>query len=136
MCLPAMDEFLSRIKRHVYKFLHRVRVQVCTKWNHCTAVFSPLEPVRESFVYNFAIDAAEKKFFLPTLLVSYCRCVCLSVMRFGHWVCGESWHAIKGSLTHRPSSQGWAPGVSSKSNAILSVIILKRGLIISMEWTN
>ena len=23
----------------------------------------------------------------------------------------ESWHAIKGSLTHRPSSQGWAPGV-------------------------
>ena len=26
-------------------------------------------------------------------------------------MCGESWHAIKGSLTHRPSSQGWAPGV-------------------------
>ena len=24
---------------------------------------------------------------------------------------GESWHAIKDSLTHRPSSQGWAPGV-------------------------
>ena len=23
----------------------------------------------------------------------------------------ESWHAIKSSLTHRPSSQGWAPGV-------------------------
>ena len=23
-------------------------------------------------------------------------------------MCGESWHAIKGS---RPSSQGWAPGV-------------------------
>ena len=23
-------------------------------------------------------------------------------------MCGESWHAIKG---HRPSSQGWAPGV-------------------------
>jgi hypothetical protein len=22
-----------------------------------------------------------------------------------------SWHAIKDSLTHRPSSQGWAPGV-------------------------
>ena len=32
--------------------------------------------------------------------------VCLSVMRFGHWVCGESWHA-----SHRPSSQGLAPGV-------------------------
>ena len=26
-------------------------------------------------------------------------------------MCGESWHAIKGSLAHRPSSQGWAPGV-------------------------
>ena len=26
-------------------------------------------------------------------------------------MCEESWHAIKGSLTHRPSSQGWAPGV-------------------------
>ena len=26
-------------------------------------------------------------------------------------MCGESWHAIKDSLTHRPSSQGWAPGV-------------------------
>ena len=24
------------------------------------------------------------------------------------WVCGESWLAIKDSLTHRPSSQGWA----------------------------
>ena len=35
----------------------------------------------------------------------------LSVVRFGHWVCGESWYAIKDSLTHRPSSQGWAPGV-------------------------
>ena len=37
--------------------------------------------------------------------------VTVLVVRFGHWVCGESWHAIKGSLTHRPSSQGWAPGV-------------------------
>ena len=27
----------------------------------------------------------------------------------GTWVCGESWLAIKDSLTHRPSSQGWAP---------------------------
>ena len=24
-------------------------------------------------------------------------------------MCGESWHAMKDSLTHRPSSQGWAP---------------------------
>ena len=26
-------------------------------------------------------------------------------------MCGESWLAIKYSLPHRPSSQGWAPGV-------------------------
>ena len=26
-------------------------------------------------------------------------------------MCGESWHAMKNSLIHRPSSQGWAPGV-------------------------
>ena len=26
-------------------------------------------------------------------------------------MCGESWHAIKDSLTHCPSSQCWAPGV-------------------------
>ena len=35
----------------------------------------------------------------------------MSVVKFGHWVCGESWHAMKDSLTHCPSSQGWAPGV-------------------------
>ena len=27
-------------------------------------------------------------------------------VEFGYWVCGESWLAIKDSLTHRPSSQG------------------------------
>ena len=32
-------------------------------------------------------------------------------VEFGCWVCGESWLAIKDSLTHRPSSQGWAPSV-------------------------
>ena len=32
-------------------------------------------------------------------------------VEFGLWVCGESWLAIKDSLTQRPSSQGWAPGV-------------------------
>ena len=48
-------------------------------------------------------------FFLPPMYsIVY---LWLSVVRFGHWVCGESWHAIKDSLTHRPSSQGWAPGV-------------------------
>ena len=28
-------------------------------------------------------------------------------------MCGESWHAMKDSLTHHPSSQGWAPGVQT-----------------------
>ena len=36
--------------------------------------------------------------------------VCCGV-EFGYWVCGESWLAIKDTLTHRPSSQGWAPSV-------------------------
>ena len=47
--------------------------------------------------------------FLPPLYSIYF--LWLSIVRFGHWVCGESWHAIKDSLTHRPSSQGWAPSV-------------------------
>ena len=34
--------------------------------------------------------------------------LCLSVC-LGALGCGESWLAIKDSLTHRPSSQGWAP---------------------------
>ena len=34
-------------------------------------------------------------------------------VKFGYWVCGESWHAMKDSLTHHPSSKGWAPGVQT-----------------------
>ena len=40
-------------------------------------------------------------YFLPTPFFVLCRVmlsVLLLVVRFGHWVCGESWHAIKGSL--------------------------------------
>ena len=44
------------------------------------------------------------------LCVAIVLCVCV-FFQFGHWVCGESWLAIKDSLTHRPSSQGWAPDV-------------------------
>ena len=33
------------------------------------------------------------------------------IVELGLWVCGKSWLDIKDSLTHRPSSQGWAPGV-------------------------
>ena len=34
----------------------------------------------------------------------------VNVCEFGHWVCGESWHATQ-IFTHCPSSQGWAPCV-------------------------
>ena len=37
--------------------------------------------------------------FFLLCVVSYCQCQCLLVVRFGHWVCGDSWHAIKGSLS-------------------------------------
>ena len=38
-------------------------------------------------------------------------CILVCLFEFGHQVCGESWLAIRDSLTHRPSSEGWAPGV-------------------------
>ena len=37
--------------------------------------------------------------------------VVLYDVEFGFWVCGESWLTIKDSLTHCPSSQGWASGI-------------------------
>ena len=43
--------------------------------------------------------------------VTHCVAVIVCDVEFGCWVCGESWLAIKDSLTHRPSSQGWAPSV-------------------------
>ena len=43
--------------------------------------------------------------------VTPCVAVIVCDVEFGYWVCGESWLAIKDSLTHRPSSQGWAPSV-------------------------
>ena len=42
-------------------------------------------------------------------VVSCCWCVCLSVMRFRRWVCGESWHAIKGSPTQFSRLGTWCP---------------------------
>ena len=44
-------------------------------------------------------------------IILYILSLWLFAVRVGHWVCGESWQAIKDSLTHRPSSQGWAPDV-------------------------
>ena len=40
--------------------------------------------------------------------ISHCVVVIVCDVEFGYWVCGESW---LDSLTHRPSSQGWAPSV-------------------------
>ena len=36
-------------------------------------------------------------------------------------MCGESWHAMKDSLIHRPSSQGLAPGVLPFCTSVLFV---------------
>ena len=68
----------------------------------------PPEPSSLSPFYS-----ADLFFLLDFLYFVWCHAVsvCLPVVRFGHWVCGESWRAIKDSLTHCPSSQGWAPGV-------------------------
>ena len=52
------------------------------------------------------------------LIVAFFMCV----VEFGHWVCGESWLAVKDSLTHRPSSQGWAPRVLLPFCGVLSVL--------------
>ena len=38
-------------------------------------------------------------------------------------MCGESWLAIKDSLTHRPSSQGWAPSVLLSCHVVSVVSI-------------
>ena len=71
-----------------------------------------LVTVREFLFFYFSMNQI---LFFSTDLFVLCGVMLsvwlLIVVRFGHLVCGESWHAIKGSLTHRPSSQGWAPGV-------------------------
>ena len=75
-----------------------------------------LVTVREFFiVFYFAMNPYLFLFSTDPFCSVWCHAVSVVVtvlvVRSGHWVCGESWHAIKGSLTHRPSSQGWAPGV-------------------------
>ena len=44
----------------------------------------------------------------------------------GTWVCGESWLAIKDSLTHRPSSQGWVPECPLGSILYVYFVLLPR----------
>ena len=56
-----------------------------------------------AIIYNTPISCTDPS-RISTVIVVF-------VIGFGHWVCEESWHAIKDSLTHRPSSQGWEPGV-------------------------
>ena len=38
------------------------------------------------------------------------------------YMCGESWLAIKDSLTHHPSSQGWALILVSSSAYVLQLV--------------
>ena len=47
-------------------------------------------------------------YFLSLGAVRYVYMAC----ELGCQMCGESWLAVKDSLTHRPSSQGWASVVS------------------------
>ena len=48
-------------------------------------------------------------YFSLFLSLSNCELVplCVFSVRFGHWVCGENWHAVQPT----PSSQGWGSGV-------------------------
>ena len=40
-----------------------------------------------------------------------CKCVNASIGNVEHWMCGESWLAIKDLQPTIPSSQGWASSV-------------------------
>ena len=40
-----------------------------------------------------------------------CKCVNASIGSVEHWMCGESWLAIKDRQPTIPSSQGWASSV-------------------------
>ena len=77
---------------------------------------------------SLLIESTDSMIFMCIYLL-FIVCL-LSVVRFGHWVCGKSWHAIKDSLTHHPSSQGWAPGVLPIYVQVLSVsyMYLDRGM--------
>ena len=46
-------------------------------------------------------------------------------VKFGHWVCRESWlNSHKNSSTNCPSSQGWASGVLLQSIYVVCLVCI------------
>ena len=54
-----------------------------------------------------------------SLCVSTCKYVNASIGNVEHWMCGESWLALKDLKPTIPSSQGWASSVHFIVNSIL-----------------
>ena len=48
-----------------------------------------------------------------------CKCVHASIGNVEHWVCGESWLAIKDLKPTIPTSQGWASRVHFNFHLLL-----------------
>ena len=48
-----------------------------------------------------------------------CKCVNASIGIVEHWMCGESWLAIKDLKPTIPSSQGWASSVHFNFHLLL-----------------
>ena len=66
------------------------------------------------FIFCFCTVKLPYLFYIPVVALLYhslCVFCDVIIVELGLWVCGESWLVIKDCLTHRPSSQGWAPGV-------------------------
>ena len=76
--------------------------------------FSTMLPISffyHLYVYIYMYHTLHVLSWLCYRTVTPCVAVIVCDVEFGYWVCGESWPAVKDSLTHRPSSQGWAPSV-------------------------
>ena len=58
-----------------------------------------------------------------------CKCVNASIGNVEHWMCGESWLAIKDLQPTIPSSQGWASSLLLNFRLLL-VLYFLYGLII------
>ena len=52
-----------------------------------------------------------------------CKCVNGSIGNVEHWMCGESWLAIKDLQPTIPSSQGWASSCSVLFNFHLLLLL-------------
>ena len=76
------------------------------------------------FFYCLVIYVALVSCHSPFLLLFVCCMFCvICYLEHGHWVCGESWLAVKDSLTHHPSSQGWAPRVLLLCCCVLCCVV-------------